>query len=154
VATFEESLWMPSWASRLLQPKLVRFVIVGGGAAGLLFCLSYLFNWLGAPQIVGSPLAYGCCFVVAYSLQRGWTFRGRHAHGHALPRYLIAQLACAALSGLVGQAAAHLGAPRWGASGAATLAASAASYFTSLYWVFGKDAERPTATSPAATGSS
>jgi putative flippase GtrA len=119
-----------------LQPKLVRFVIVGVTAAVLLFTLTYLLNTLGLPQIIAAPLAYSASFVYAYTLQHGWTFRGSAPHRRALPRYLIAQLGCAGLAGIVGQSAAHFGAPRAFASIAATVAASATSYFVSMLWVF------------------
>jgi putative flippase GtrA len=90
-------------------------------------------------------LAYAICFVVAYLLQRFWTFEAKHAHREALPRYLALQAACAVFSGVVPQVAIdHFGATRLVAVGLATLAAGALSYVGSTLLVF-PDARRPRA---------
>jgi len=117
--------------------RLARFITVGAGAALLLFALTWLFATLGLPPFAGSVLAYAIAFAVAYSAQRAWTFGARHGHGHALPRYFAVQLACALVSGL----AAHIAVTRLGMqplamSATTTIAASAASYLLSLFWVF------------------
>jgi putative flippase GtrA len=124
--------------SRLVDGAIgLRFVIVGVGAAALLFCLSWLFVAAGMPAFAGSMLAYAIAFVAAYSAQRNWTFGGGHGHGHALPRYFVLQAGCAILSGAV----AHLAVTGLHASplimSALTVAgASAASYVGSILWVF------------------
>ena len=119
------------------RSRLTRFVTVGVGAALLLFVLSWLLVTLGLPPFAGSALAYGVAFVVAYCAQRGWTFRARHSHARALPRYLAVQLGCAVLSGLVS----HVAVTRFGISTLAMSAvttgvASAASFVLSSLWVF------------------
>jgi len=130
--------------SRLLRRfaavRLVRFVIVGVGAALLLFMLSWALVSAGLPPFVGSVIAYMLAFVVAYSAQRGWTFEGRHDHAHAFPRYLVTQLVCAAFAGL----SAHVAVSIFSASplimsAIITVAASAASYVLSSVWVFRDD---------------
>lgn len=130
--------------SRLLRKfaavRLVRFVIVGVGAALLLFILSWALVEAGLPPFVGSVIAYMLAFVVAYSAQRGWTFEGRHDHAHALPRYLVTQLVCAVFAGL----SAHVAVSIFSASpllmsAIITVAASAASYVLSSVWVFRDD---------------
>lgn len=117
--------------------RLFRFVVVGAGAAALFFVLAFLLVSAGLPPFAGSVIAYATAFVIAYAAQRGWTFGGRHRHGHALPRYLILQAGCATLSGLVSHVAVNeLGLPPLAMSALATLAAGGASYVLSSTWVF------------------
>lgn len=122
------------------RTRLVRFVIVGGGAAVLMFVLSYLFRLGGIQPFAGNIAAYAIVFAVAYSAQRGWTFGGSHAHRRVLPRYLAAQLASALAAGLVGYVFTDvLGASPFWMSGAVTLTAGATSYFLSSRWVFASE---------------
>jgi putative flippase GtrA len=115
----------------------LRFVIVGVGAAVLLFCLSWLFVSSGMPPFAGSVLAYAIAFVAAYSAQRNWTFGGDHGHGHALPRYFVLQAGCALASGLVAHVAvASFGASPFVMSALTVIGASAVSYVGSMLWVF------------------
>jgi putative flippase GtrA len=115
----------------------LRFVVVGVGAAGLLFFLSWLFVSSGMPPFAGSVLAYAIAFVAAYSAQRNWTFGGGHDHGHALPRYFLLQAGCALASGLVAHVAvASFGAPPFVMSAVTVAGASAVSYLGSMLWVF------------------
>jgi putative flippase GtrA len=117
--------------------RLFRFIVVGVGAALLLFTLTFLFVSVGLPPFPGSVLAYGIAFVVAYSAQRGWTFGGRHDHSHALPRYLVVQVGCALLAGVVSHVAVtQLGLAPFAMSALATVAASATSYVLCSVWVF------------------
>ncbi|MDX8432287.1 GtrA family protein [Mesorhizobium sp. M4B.F.Ca.ET.190.01.1.1] len=120
-----------------VQTRLFRFLVVGVGAALLLFVLSWLLVSLGLSPFVGSAAAYAIAFVVAYSAQRGWTFGGEHDHATALPRYLALQLGCAVFSGLVSHVAvAHFGLSPLGMSALTTVATSALSYVASSLWVF------------------
>ncbi|WP_245455294.1 MULTISPECIES: GtrA family protein [unclassified Mesorhizobium] len=119
------------------KTRLFRFLVVGVGAALLLFVLSWLLVSLGLSPFAGSAVAYAIAFIVAYSAQRGWTFGAEHDHATALPRYLALQAACAAFSGLVS----HVAVTRFGLSPVAmsaltTVAASALSYIVSSAWVF------------------
>ncbi|MET3520193.1 MULTISPECIES: GtrA family protein [unclassified Mesorhizobium] len=120
-----------------VQTRLFRFLVVGVGAALLLFVLSWLLVSLGLSPFVGSAAAYAIAFVVAYSAQRGWTFGGEHDHATALPRYLALQLGCAVFSGLVSHVAvAHFGLSPLAMSALTTVATSALSYVASSLWVF------------------
>lgn len=117
--------------------RLVRFVIVGVSAAGVLFGLSWLLVTLGLSPFLGSVIAYAVAMAVSYTAQRSWTFGGAHAHGRALPRYLTLQIGCAAFSGLVS----HVAVSRFGMaplamSAVMTLLVSAVSYVLSSSWVF------------------
>ncbi|RUW65120.1 MULTISPECIES: GtrA family protein [unclassified Mesorhizobium] len=120
-----------------VQSRLFRFLVVGVGAALLLFVLSWLLVSLGLSPFVGSAAAYAIAFVVAYSAQRGWTFGGEHDHATALPRYLALQLGCAVFSGLVSHVAvARFGLSPLAMSALTTVATSALSYVASSLWVF------------------
>lgn len=114
-----------------------RFVIVGAGAALMFFALSFLLRKSGAQPFAGTVLAYAITFVTAYSAQHGWTFGGIHSHVEAFPRYLIAQIGCALISGIAGHIAVEgLGLSAFWMSATVTILASAASYLLSLFWVF------------------
>lgn len=131
---------MSGLARKFVSVRLIRFAVVGVGAALLFFVLSWALVYAGLPPFVGSVIAYVLAFVVAYSAQRGWTFEGRHDHAHALPRYLVTQLACATFAGL----SAHIAVSIFSASplvmsAITTVAASAVSYVLSSVWVFRDD---------------
>ena len=128
---------MTSIVQALTERRLARFLIVGAGAAGLLFALSFAFVTAGMAPFWGGSLAYAIAFVVAYSLQRAWTFGGKHGHGHAFPRYLTLQLSCATLSGVISHVAVDgLDLPPLAMSALATVIVSAISYVASSLWVF------------------
>lgn len=128
---------MTAIVQSLTGTRLGRFLIVGAGAAGLLFALSFCFVIAGMAPFWSGAVAYGIAFIVAYTLQRAWTFGGRHDHGRAFPRYLALQLCCAALSGIISHVAVDvLGLPPLAMSMLATAITSAISYFASLLWVF------------------
>jgi putative flippase GtrA len=120
-----------------LSPRFIRFVIVGVGAAALLFALILLFAALGMAPFAGSVLAYGIAFAVAYTAQRNWTFGARHGHAYSLPRYFAVQAGCAALTGLCAHIAVSvLAMPPLPMSAITTILASTASYVLSTLWVF------------------
>jgi putative flippase GtrA len=86
-----------SHSERLTQ--FVRFVVVGGSAAllyiavaSLLAAYTPLSNWLA------SIIAYACMIIPAYLAQRALAFRAETDHGIALPRYVLLQAICAAMS--------------------------------------------------------
>ena len=117
--------------------SLVRFVIVGTTAAGLLFALTWAFSAAGAAPFAAGAGAYLIAFAFAYMAQHSWTFGGRSAHGAALPRYLAVQVSCAGLAGLCTHVATGwLGWPPPAASAFATVVASAASFVASSRWAF------------------
>jgi putative flippase GtrA len=116
---------------------LLRFTLVGVGAALLLFSLSYLFVEAGLPPFPASALAYGIAFAAAYTGQRNWTFGSGHPHRSALPRYLAVQLACGGLAGFVSHVSVtRLGMPPLAMAAATTVLASAASFLATSLWVF------------------
>jgi putative flippase GtrA len=117
--------------------RMVRFICVGAGVALFFMLLAYLLISGGVAPFLASVLAYGLCFVVAYLLQRFWTFEAKHPHREALPRYLVLQVGCALFSGLVPQVAIdRFGATRLVASGLAAFSAGLLSYIGSAYFVF------------------
>lgn len=115
----------------------MRFLIVGGGAAALLWLLTFVFLRLGAPAFASGLGAYAIAFVVAYLLQRNWTFGGAGRHRRTLPRYFLVQASCALASGgLSHLLTSTLGWPAIAASLTMTVCVSAFSYLASTYWVF------------------
>ena len=125
------------WMSETIDSTVIRFVVTGGGAAALFFVLSIAFLTAGAPPFWGSLAAYAIAFLASYLVQRGWTFRGLHRHGHALPRYLILQLGCALSSAAAAQALDTLfAASVLLTSFIATGFAGVVSYVLSANWVF------------------
>jgi putative flippase GtrA len=132
-------------AAVLREPRrLARFIVVGACANISLFVLSYVFRSLGVAAFVAGAGAYAITFVAAYAAQRGWTFGSTESHARVFPRYLAAQIACAALSGLVGHVAVEIFAlsPLW-MSVAVTAVAAISSFFLSSLWVFAKSGEQP-----------
>lgn len=122
---------------RLLRSRPARFLVVGVGAAGLLFALSFALVSLGLKPFAASVIAYAVAFVTAYTAQRNWTFGAAQAHGVALPRYLAVQLGCALLAGATSHVCVEwLGASHAAMSATTTVLASAASYVLSSRWVF------------------
>jgi putative flippase GtrA len=123
--------------STLLSARVVRFVLVGGSAAGLLMGLTYVFLRLGVPPFPAGLCAYAISFVFAYTLQRNWTFGGAGSHARTLPRYFALQAVLALSSGGLSQVlvkALHW--PSAEASAAMTVCVSAISYLGSSRWVF------------------
>lgn len=124
-------------ADRSNLTQMLRFVCVGVGVAAFFMFLTYALVSGGAPPFWSSVSAYVICFVVAYLLQRFWTFEAKHPHREALPKYLALQVACAVLSGLVPQVAIdHFGATHLVAAGLAALTAGVLSYVGSTIFVF------------------
>lgn len=124
----------------VLRWRLARFAIVGAGTAGLLMVLTYGLIRAGAPPFAAGFGAYAVCFVVAYTLQRNWTFQQSAGRSRSLPRYLVLQAGCALLSaGLSDLLARALGWPPAWASAAMTLCVAAISYVVSSRWVFADD---------------
>lgn len=74
--------------------RIVRFLAVGGAAAGLYVALSTalveLAHWRAG---VASIIAYGVCIPAAYAGQKLFAFASPRAHRIALPRYIALQLA-------------------------------------------------------------
>jgi putative flippase GtrA len=127
----------------MTRARLVRFVIVGVGSAGLLMALTFGFIRAGAPPFVGGLAAYAATFCVAYLLQRNWTFDGAGDHARTLPRYLAVQAGCALVSGgLSHLLVTTFGWPTAAASAVMTVCVAAISFLASSLWVFA-DEQRP-----------
>lgn len=120
----------------MLQNETIRFVIAGSSAALLFYVLTFAAIRLGAPPFAGTLGAYAVTFLVSYSIQQSWTFRGRQDHRRALPRYLVAQVTAAMVAGVLAHAIAGTGAGPAGVALASALTGSALSYVLSKHWVF------------------
>lgn len=128
--------------SRLLEPRIVRFVIVGGGATALLMTLTYAFLRLGIAPFPAGLGAYALSFVAAYLLQRNWTFRGAGRLRRTLPRYFALQLGLALTSGGLSHVLNDaLGWTPAATSAVMTVCVSAISYLGSSRWVFAGERE-------------
>jgi putative flippase GtrA len=136
-------------ATRLMRGVLVRlthgmdgttarFLVTGCGAAVLFFVLSFAAVRAGLSPFVGTLSAYAICFVAAYLTQRAWTFGHAHRHRDALPRYLVAQLACGLLSASLARLLGRIGLPPLAMAALVTLASSSLSYALSRFWVFAR----------------
>ena len=132
---------MSTGLASLLRQRATRFVLVGLGANLLLFLLAYLFSRMGMPAFAAGATAYAIAFLAAYRAQHEWTFGGAHAHRRAFPRYLLAQIGCAVVSGSVGHVSVAVfdASPFW-MSAALTAAAGVTSYLLSSRWVFADSA--------------
>ena len=136
---FPRTTSVPSLVAAAYQSTTLRFLATGGGGAVLFFTLSLLAARVGLSPFSGTLCAYATAFVVVYTTQRTWTFRGRHRHRDALPRYLATQLGCALFSAALAHwlaTAGHL--PPVATAATTTVLSSAASYTLSRYWVFGR----------------
>lgn len=89
----------PAGLSPLLAGML-SFVIIGGAAAisfvGVSSAAVALFR--SAPNWLVSALCYAAFIVPVYLLHRRFSFRSEAAHGRALPRYILVQVAGLALA--------------------------------------------------------
>jgi putative flippase GtrA len=122
-----------------MKGKLTRFVIVGGGSTALYFALMWFFRAaLQLTPFLATIAAYATSFCVAYTLQHRWTFRSDAAHRVTLPRYALAQTACALLTAGITEATARLypHSPNWLLAGISTVLASSLSFVLSSMWVF------------------
>lgn len=123
----------------LLGREPVRFVITGVAAAALLATLTFVALRSPLPPFAGTLLAYGITVVASYTAQQAWTFRGRHGHGRAFPRYCAAQVLCAGFTAGLAQLLVHAGFTPAATAVTTTILASAASYALSRFWVFPAD---------------
>jgi putative flippase GtrA len=94
----------------------------------------------GLAPFTSSVLAYVSALGLGYHVQRNWSFRARHSHSKAVPRYIVLQVGCAVFSGLGAQTATvYLHMPPLTMSILNTLLMAMISYVVSLYWVFPDD---------------
>lgn len=122
---------------------LVRFVMAGASTALLFLVLCFGLARAGLDPFWASLIGYGLAFAVGYTLQRWWTFDGRHHHGRALPRYFVLQAGCALMSGVISRYGVlwlHLS-PLPMATLTA-LATGGTSFLLSRYWVFPHEGSR------------
>lgn len=115
----------------------LRFLLSGASTTCVYFILSYLLIRAGWRPFSANIASYAIAFLFGYLLQRTWTFRGRHPHREALPRYLAAQLGCAltvAVAADLAMSSLHPS-PFLLSLGAASSSAGI-SYVVSVLWVF------------------
>jgi putative flippase GtrA len=131
---------MKSLLEDVLSRRETRFLLAGAGLAGFFFIAVFLLTIGGLAPFASSVLAYFGALGLGYFVQRNWSFRGRHSHSKALPRYLMLQTGCAVLSGLGAQAAtSYFRMPPLAMSIVNTFLMALISYVVSLNWVFPDD---------------
>ena len=126
-----------------LERREIRFLVAGAGLAGFFFMVVFvLVSVCGLSPFTSSVLAYVSALGLGYLVQRNWSFRARHSHLIALPRYLFLQTSCAVFSGLSAQiATTYFHMQPLMMSILNTLMMALISYVVSLNWVFPDDKE-------------
>jgi putative flippase GtrA len=120
-----------------IHMTLVRFALTGTAVAAVFFSLTVLFVHVGLPPFIASAASFVIAFGVGYTLQHGWTFRARHRHLFAFPRYLALQIVSCLVSAFVADAAvSRFGLSVIAMSAVTTCLAGAVSFLGSLLWVF------------------
>ncbi len=127
----------------VLERRETRFFLTGAGLAGFYFIVVFVFVSIGGlAPFTSSVLAYIGALGLGYLVQRNWSFRARHSHSKALPRYLMLQTGCAVFSGLGAQTTTtYFYMPALTMSILNTLMMALISYVVSLNWVFPDDQE-------------
>jgi len=122
-----------------MENKLIRFLTVGIGCAGIYFSVNYMLQtMIGLSQFVSALVAYFLSFGVAYLLQKNWTFKSSAAHSKTLARYVAAQIIAAALTAMFSQAFTEIfpSMSKAPLSIISTCIAGASSFVLSSLWVF------------------
>lgn len=125
----------------VLNRREARFFLAGAGLAGFFLIVVFVLVSIGGlAPFTSSVVAYVTALGLGYLVQRNWSFRGRHSHSKALPRYIILQTGCAVFSGLGAQTATtYFHMPPLTMSIVNTLMMALISYVVSLTWVFPDD---------------
>ena len=121
----------------LLKRREYRFLLTGASLAGFFWMVVFVLVSIGLAAFTSSLLAYASAVWIGYLAQRNWSFRARHSHAKALPRYLTLQAGCALMSGLSAQTATTVfDMPPLSMSLCNTILMGLISYVVSLNWVF------------------
>jgi len=77
-------------AGNVSKRSLLTFLLVGGGATALHYCLTLLFVYgAGARVVIASACGYALSALVNYWLNAKLTFRSRTAHRIAMVRFAV-----------------------------------------------------------------
>lgn len=116
--------------------RFLRFLASGGISTATNFVGAYALLQAGVAAWIANLAAYAVAFAVGYTLQRAWTFEGRHRHGEALPRYLALQVSVAAITALVGHVGALLHMPNLVIALGSTGVSGVLCFLGTSLWVF------------------
>lgn len=73
--------------------QLGRFLLVGGLATALHYCILFLLvHWSGFGAVFASSIGFAISAIFNYGLNRNFTFRSDATHGKAFPRFLAVAL--------------------------------------------------------------
>jgi len=123
---------------KVLERREFRFLLAGAALAIFYFNVVFsLVRFASLSPFMSSVLAYVSALGLGYVVQRNWSFRARHSHSKALPRYVLLQAGCAGISGLSAQAATtYFQMPPLVMSVLNTITVSLISFIVSMNWVF------------------
>lgn len=122
---------------RLVQHKLVRFAIIGGGTALAYIVLYLALLAMGLPQIAANGIAFLIAVILQYAGQASFTF-GRQLNDRAQ----IVRFAVMVCLGFVSSALitaiipAMTGLPDWAAAAIVTVYLPVQNYIFMTLWVF------------------
>ncbi|MEH3085016.1 MAG: GtrA family protein [Xylophilus ampelinus] len=124
-----------------------RFLLVGGSATAMHYAVMAFVLWRGwAGPVAASAAGFVLSAVFNYVASASYTFRGRHRHVRALPRFAATLAAGCALNAGVVALLLRLGAPLVLAQLVATGCVMVWNYAIHAVWTF-----RPPAPAPAAS---
>jgi putative flippase GtrA len=133
---------------RLLQNKLVRFGIVGGGTALTYVLLYLMFLAAGMPQIAANGIAFLLAVMLQYAGQASFTF-GRQLNDRIqIIRFAVMVCLGFASSALMTAVLPDLiGLPDWAAAALVTVYLPVQNYIFMTLWVFAAPLSRTEITS-------
>lgn len=117
----------------------VRFLVVGGVAAGLHYAMSVIaYEFSAATSWLANLLGFCAAFPLSYAGHRNWSFAAvRAPHLYAAPRFFAVALAAfAANQALVEVGLRWVGSPFWIVLAVVLMAVSASTYVLARYWAF------------------
>jgi putative flippase GtrA len=133
---------------RILQSKLVRFGIVGGGTALAYVALYMTFLAIGMPQIAANGTAFLLAVMLQYAGQASFTF-GRQLNDRIqIVRFAVMVCLGFASSALITAVLpALIGVPDWAAAALVTVCLPVQNYIFMTLWVFAAPFSRTEITS-------
>lgn len=116
-----------------------KFALIGGLATLLQYLLLVVFvEWLGAPEVLSSALAYAGSAVFNYLANYHLTFKSQADHRSTFPKFVILVIAALIINTLVFFLAHSLGAHYLIAQIVATLVTLVINFLVHKLWIYRK----------------